>query len=155
VLEGACRRAFAGESVTVTAQLDDRTYTLSSAPLDSADGAVQSVVTVAQDITEQVRAEQERAEERERRARLEGMLFAARQLADRMKGDLAQSSGAIDQLQPQLALPPELRVAMQTVAATVADMMEKMAELERLIYPAPSEQAARPASDDQPSTPSA
>jgi hypothetical protein len=44
---------------------------------------------------------------------------------------------------------------METVAAKVSDVIEGIAELERLFDPARSEQAARPAPDDHPSAPRA
>jgi PAS domain S-box-containing protein len=54
---GPYRRALAGETVTVDVPFADRSYTLSVAPLDRVDGAVQTIVSVSQDITERVRAE--------------------------------------------------------------------------------------------------
>jgi PAS domain S-box-containing protein len=151
-VEEPFRRALAGETTTGNVPLGHLTYTLSAAPLDQVDGTVRTIVVVAQDITERVRAERERAEQRERQARLEGMLFAARQLADRMKDDLAQSSGAIDLLRPQPTLPAELRDAMETVVAKMSDVRGGIAELERLIHRATLEPAARSLADDRPST---
>jgi PAS domain S-box-containing protein len=57
VMEGPHRRALAGETVTVEVPLADRIYTLTVAPLDRVDGAIRTIVAVATDITERVRAE--------------------------------------------------------------------------------------------------
>ena len=73
-MEGPYRRAFAGETVTVEVPFADRIYTLSVAPLDRVDGAVRTIVAVAQDITERVRAERALA-------RREAQLAEAQRLA--------------------------------------------------------------------------
>ena len=152
VVEGPYRRAFTGETVTVDLPHAGRTYALSAAPLDRVDGVVRSIIVVAQDVTERVQAEQERAEQRERQARLDGMLFAARQLAARVTSSLATSSGAIDRLQPDPALAPHLRDAIGAATVGLAEATRAIAELERLIHSTTSEQPARPVSNDQPST---
>jgi len=60
VVEGPYRRAFEGETVTIDVPLADRIFAVSAAPLDRVDGAVQTIVAVAQDITERVWAERDR-----------------------------------------------------------------------------------------------
>jgi PAS domain S-box-containing protein len=73
-MEGPLRRAFAGETVTVDVPCGERIYTLSLAPLDVVDGAVHTIITVSQDITERVRAERALA-------RREAQLAEAQRLA--------------------------------------------------------------------------
>jgi PAS domain S-box-containing protein len=95
------------------------------AMLQATTGQPQRMVGTAQDITDLKQAEEERAMQREREARLSGMLFAARDLAARMNQNLAESCGAIDALQPESALAPHLRKALDAGAAlskTVSDM---------------------------------
>ena len=57
VVEGPYHRAFGGETVAVDVPLADRIFTVTAAPLERVDGAVRTIVAVAQDITERVRAE--------------------------------------------------------------------------------------------------
>jgi len=56
-VEEPFRRALGGETATAGVPLGDRIYSLSAAPLDRVDGAVRTIVVVAQDITERVRAD--------------------------------------------------------------------------------------------------
>jgi PAS domain S-box-containing protein len=72
--EGPYRRALAGETVTVEVPFAGRIYTLSVAPLDREDEAVRTIIAVAQDITERVRAERDLA-------RREAQLAEAQRLA--------------------------------------------------------------------------
>jgi PAS domain S-box-containing protein len=103
------------------------------APLRNASGRPERMVGTAQDITERKQAEEERVAQRERQARLDGILFAARELAVQMNHHLAQSSGAIDVLRPQAALTPQLLEAIDTLAARVSNVIGDVAELQRLI----------------------
>ncbi|HZO30578.1 MAG TPA: PAS domain-containing protein, partial [Chloroflexota bacterium] len=73
-VEAPFRRALEGETVTADVPLGDLTYTLSAAPLDRVDGAIRTIVVVAQDITERVRAERALA-------RREAQLAEAQRLA--------------------------------------------------------------------------
>src|SRR6185369_12744877 len=66
VMEGPHRRALAGETVTFEVPVGDRVYTLSVAPLDRVDGVVQTIVAVAQDITEFRQADRDRRLNEER-----------------------------------------------------------------------------------------
>lgn len=111
-------------------------------------GRPERMVGTAQDITERRRAEEERAAQRERQARLHGMLFAARELAARMNDDLVESSGAIDLLRPQPALPPELRQAVDRLATRVSGVTKGIAELRRLLPAPSSEHPGGPPPDD-------
>jgi hypothetical protein len=51
-----------------------------------------------QDVTEPRPSDEERAAQREQQVRLEGMLYVARQFADRATGNLAASSGLMCRL---------------------------------------------------------
>jgi PAS domain S-box-containing protein len=101
--------------------------------LQEASGRPQRMVGTAQDITERKRAEEERTLQRERQARLDGMLFAVHELAARMNDDLTESSGDIALLRPQQSLAPELQNAIDRLAARVSGMIEDIVELQRLI----------------------
>jgi hypothetical protein len=109
------------------------------------------MVGTAQDVTELRRAEEERAAHREQQARLDGMLFAARQLADRMTVDLARSTGAIDLLGAQPALTPELRAVIDAAAAGLVGATGAAAELQRLVPPPLREESGGP--DREPGQP--
>jgi len=94
-------------------------------------GCVERLIGTSQDITERVQAEAARAAERERQARLDGMIFAARQRADRMCDRLEQSCGGEDASGPGWALCAEMRAALD---ATMHDLLE----VRRLVGDAPS-----------------
>jgi PAS domain S-box-containing protein len=98
-----------------------------------------------QDITELRRAEEEQAAHREQQARLDGMLFAARQLADRMTVDLARSTGAIDLLGAQPDLTPELHAVIDAAAAGLAAAAGGVVELQRLVPTPLREESGGPA----------
>src|SRR3954469_19831707 len=51
LVEHEYRRAFEGESVVFGLHYFHRTYSLSAAPFESADGRVEQIIVVAQDIT--------------------------------------------------------------------------------------------------------
>jgi PAS domain S-box-containing protein len=105
--------------------------------LRDASGRPVRVVGTALDVTERERVEEERALQRERQARLDGMLFAVRELAARAKINLATSSGAIDALQPESGLAPRIRGAIDAAAAGLSEASRAINELNRLI-PVPS-----------------
>ena len=73
-VEEPFRRALEGETVTADVPFGDLTYSLSAAPLDRVDGAIRTIVVVAQDISERVRAERALA-------RREAQLAEAQRLA--------------------------------------------------------------------------
>jgi PAS domain S-box-containing protein len=133
LVEGPFRRAFAGETVVVDLPLGERIFALSAAPLEIEHGTVRSIVVAAQEVTDRVRAEEERAVQREQQARLEGMLYAAHELASRAGTGLARSSGAIDGLRPESAIPAHLRASLETAAAALADAARAIDELQGLI----------------------
>jgi PAS domain S-box-containing protein len=95
-----------------------------------ADGQPTRVHGVCQDITERVRAEQERAEQRERQARLDGMLFAVRELASRVNRTLA-APGPGDTPRSGAPAPSSLAEAIDAAAA-LSRTLEDIAELQRL-----------------------
>jgi len=134
VMEGAHRRACAGETVTFDLACADRHYTLTAAPLDRADGAVRTIVIVCQDITERVRADEERAVQRERQARLDGMLFVVRDLASHLTGSLAAAPEAGDGPDPGSTAPASRDEVLDTAAA-LSKALEEIVELQRLFPP--------------------
>jgi PAS domain S-box-containing protein len=133
VIEALYRRALAGAMITEDLPLADRTFALSAAPLTRAGGTVRSIVVVTQDITERIRAEQQRAARREQRARLEGMLFTARDLAARATHGLATSTGAIQRLSPEGDIPSDVRDAIAAATAGLLEATRAIAELHRVI----------------------
>jgi len=92
-----------------------RHYHSRGAVLRDASGRPSRLVGVVQDATERVRAEEARTLQRERRARLDGMLFAAHQLASRVPSSLdeardsasALSRALEDIAELQRQIPPE------------------------------------------------
>jgi PAS domain-containing protein len=139
-------RAPQGEAGVHEREWADRVYRVNVGPRRGPDGAVTGAIGAALDVTEARRAEEERAVQRERQARLEGMLFAARELASRATSNLAASSGAIDALQPEATLAPRLRAGIAAAVAGLSEAMGAIAELERLI-PAPPDRPARAGRD--------
>ena len=121
---------------------------LVSGVLDDA-GRLVRLHGTSQDITERVRAERERTEHRERQARLEGMLFAARQLAVQATDNLVTSSGAIEKLPPQMSLPESLRDAIDAVTTGLSEATRAIAELQRVIQPAAPERGVGSKPDDR------
>jgi PAS domain S-box-containing protein len=105
--------------------------------LRNASGKPIRVVGTALDVTERNRAEDERLAQHERQARLDGMMFAARELAARADVNLATSSGAIGALQPEASLAPRIRDAIKAAADGLSEARRAIDELNRLI-PAPS-----------------
>jgi PAS domain S-box-containing protein len=89
-------------------------------------GRVKRLIGTTQDITERVQAEAMRAADRERQARLDGMIVAARQLADRMCDRLERSHGVMDALPCNSATDMEMR-------ATLEAAMQDVRELRRLV----------------------
>src|SRR4051812_18012071 len=75
-------------------------------------GRVERLIGTSQDITERVQADAVRAADRERQARLDGMIFAARQLADRMSDSLERSCGCMDTLSSDSATCEEMRAGL-------------------------------------------
>jgi len=96
-----------------------------------ATGRVERLIGTSQDITERVQAEAMRAAERERQARLDGMIFAARQRADRMCDRLEQSCGGAEASAADWALCEELRAALDA-------SMQDLLELRQLVGDAPA-----------------
>ena len=72
-----------------------------------------------------------RAADRERQARLDGMIFAARQRADRMCDRLEQSCGGAEASAADWALCEEMRAALDA-------SMQDLLDLRRLVGDAPS-----------------
>jgi hypothetical protein len=68
-----------------------RHYHARGTVLRDASGRPCRLVGVVQDATDRLRAEEERVLHRERKARLDGMLFAARQLASRVPSSLDEA----------------------------------------------------------------
>jgi PAS domain S-box-containing protein len=125
----------AREQVRVTIGGEGAYYDLTVEPLRGPEGDVVGITGAATNITALKKAEEALALERERQARLDGMLFAARQLASRVNDTLARSSGAIDGLQADSGLAPHLRDALEAASA-LSEAMRKIAELQGL-GPAP------------------
>jgi PAS domain S-box-containing protein len=98
-----------------------------------ADGQPTRVHGVCQDITERVRAERERADQRERQARLDGMLFAVRELASRVSRTLA-APGAGDTPRSGAPASPSLAEAIDAAAA-LSRALDDIAELRRMPGP--------------------
>jgi PAS domain S-box-containing protein len=78
-------------------------------------GRPERMVGTAQDITERVELEAEQATRRERQARLEGMIFSARQLAARMTDNLERSYEAVQEAPSESSLPPAIGEQLSTV----------------------------------------
>lgn len=98
-----------------------------------ADGQPTRVHGVCQDITDRVRAEQERAERRERHARLDGMLFAVRELASRVNRTLAAPEAGDT---PRSGAPASSSLAEAVdAAAALSRALDDIAELRRLPRP--------------------
>ena len=98
------------------------------AVLRDALGGACRVVGVVQDVTERTRAEEARAVQRERQARLDGMLFVIRELAARVTRNLAVTPAASDLPGPTSAVPPSLHEALDAAAAlsrTLDDISER------------------------------
>jgi PAS domain S-box-containing protein len=113
--------------------------------LPGAPGQPARMVGTAQDVTERRRAEEERAVQRERQARLAGMLFAARALAARMNDELASSAAATDAAPASRVLVPDLRRSVETVLSTLSTAIDDVAELQRLIPTTGPEHGRHPA----------
>jgi PAS domain S-box-containing protein len=96
-------------SVLITATLD-------------ADGEPSRVHGVCQDITGRMLADRERAELRERQARLDGMLFAARELASRITRNLADSPVSDGVERPGPAAPSSLGEAAAALSRALDDI---------------------------------
>jgi hypothetical protein len=86
-----------------------RHYHCRGAVLRDGSGRSSRLVGVVQDATERVRAEEARASRRERHARLDGMLFAARQLASRVPSSLDEALDAASALSKALDEIAELQ----------------------------------------------
>jgi len=102
----------------------------------NAAGHGERLIGTSQDITERVQAEAARAADRERQARLEGMIFTARQLADRMSDSLERSCGCMDTLSSDSATCEEMRAGLDAA-------MRDLRELRRLVDDAPSSDGVR------------
>jgi PAS domain S-box-containing protein len=89
-------------------------------------GRGERLIGTTQDITERVHADALRAADRERQARLDGMIFAARQLADRMSDRLERSHGVMDARPSDSATDGEMRAALDAA-------MQDLRELRRLV----------------------
>jgi len=94
-------------------------------------GRVERLIGTSQDITERVQAEAARAAERQRQARLDGMIFAARQRADQMCHRLEQSRGGAEASARDWALCEEMRAVLDA-------SMQDLLDLRRLVGDAPS-----------------
>jgi PAS domain S-box-containing protein len=111
-----------------------RHYHSRGAVLRDASGRPSRVVGVVQDATERVRAEEARAARRERQARLDGMLFAIRELASRVTRDLAATSEARDVSAPGSSAPSSLDAALDAAAA-LSRALDDIAELRGQVPP--------------------
>jgi PAS domain-containing protein len=98
-------------------------------------GRVERLIGTSQDITERVQTDAMRAADRERQARLDGMIFAARQLADSASHRLERSCGGMDAFLTDSATGAEMRAALDAA-------MQDLRELRRLVGDAPSSDAA-------------
>jgi PAS domain S-box-containing protein len=107
---------------------------LMSGVLDE-DGNVVRLHGTCQDITDRKQAEAALASQRERQARLDGMLFAVRELASRASNGLTASTGAIGKLGPEAELPRHLQGALDDAAAGLTEALKAVDELRRLIRP--------------------
>ncbi len=96
-----------------------------------ATGRVERLIGTSQDITERVQADAARAADREVQARLDGMIFAARQLADRMSDSLERSCGCMEAFPSDSATDVEMRVALDAA-------MHDLRELRQLVGDASS-----------------
>jgi PAS domain-containing protein len=99
----AHRRALAGASSIYEHDWRGRSFIVHIESLRGADGTIVGTVGASLDVTEWKLAERECAVQRERQARLSGMLFAARELASRVStpsssatSDAAAANGAAD-----------------------------------------------------------
>jgi PAS domain-containing protein len=126
-------RALLGGAAVYEHEWRARIFRVHVEPLRGPEGRIAGVVGAALDITESRRAEDHRMAARERKARLNTMLFAARELAERLDGDLMASAAAVRRLRPQPALGPELREAVDAAASGLSRAMGDIAELRRLI----------------------
>ncbi len=122
---------FACEFRIVHPDGEERVIHSRGAVVRNAAGRVERLIGTAQDITERVQAEALRAADRERQARLDGMIFAARQRADRMSDRLEQSRGGAEAAAPDWALCAEMRAALDA-------NMQDLLDLRRLVREAPS-----------------
>jgi hypothetical protein len=82
-----------------------------------------------------VRAEEARALHRERHARLDGMLFAVRELASRVSRNLAAAPEAGDGPGSSSPVPSSLDEAIDAAVA-LSRALDDIAELQRQIPPA-------------------
>jgi hypothetical protein len=129
--------ALRGESSVYEDEWRGRIYSVHVVPLHGPTGRIEGTVGAAIDITACRRGREERTLQRERQARLDGMLFAARELASRVNRNLATSSVAIAALQPESVLAPHLREAIDAATVALSEATRAMTELQRLIPPAP------------------
>jgi hypothetical protein len=90
-------------------------------------------IGVALDIAEQPQAEEDRAAQRERQARLTSVLASARQLADRATSNLAASSGVIGRLRLGAAPPSEVRDAIEQAMSGLSEATRAIAELQHTL----------------------
>ena len=111
-----------------------RHYHSRGAVLRDASGRPSRLVGVVQDATERMRAEEARALQRERQARLDGMLFAVRELAARVTRNLAAAPEAGDGPGPGSTAPSSLDEALDAAAA-LSRALDDIAELQRQIPP--------------------
>jgi PAS domain S-box-containing protein len=135
IRDGALRTGQTSEGVFRIIRPDGEVRNLSvlmTAALD-ADGEPARVHGVCQDITDRVRASQERAEQRERQARLDGMLFAVRELASRVNRTLA-APGTGDTPRSGAPGSSSLDEAIDAAAA-LSRALDDIAELRRLPRP--------------------
>jgi hypothetical protein len=102
--------------------------------LRDAAGRPSRLVGVVQDATERVRAEETRALERERQARLDGMLFVVRDLASRVTRTLAAVPEAGDASGPSSTARSSLEEALDAAAA-LSRALDAIAEFQPLSPP--------------------
>ena len=104
------------------------------AVLRDASGRPGRVVGVVQDATDRTRAEEAQALRRERQARLDGMLFAVRELTDRVARNLAAAPEAGNGREPGLSAPSSVDEA-RDAATALSRILDDITELQRQIPP--------------------
>jgi PAS domain S-box-containing protein len=100
--------------------------------LRDSSGGPGRLVGVVQDATERVRAEEARALQRERQARLDGMLFAVRELATRVTRSLAAAPEAGDGPGPGTIAPSSRDEAFDAVTE-LSRMVDEIAQIRHLM----------------------